>query len=376
MVFENVVGEMKRHYQVTVSEATVRRATYEAGAAAEALVNEAVARIETGGEAAAVGEKQIVVSADGTMVGLVNGEWREVKSVAVGEFSARWDALQNDYQVTTDKLSYFSRSYRAREFERQALAELHQRGATEAKMVVAVNDGAEWIQSFIDYHCPQAVRIIDFSHTLEYIAAAGKAVWGEGAPQFQPWFERMAHQLKHKPPDQTVAELQLLRPKAKSDEQKAILDRAIFYIQVRLPMMDYPHFQAKGYPIGSGSVESSHKSVVQRRLKGPGMRWAGPHIDPMLALRNLLANDRWDSTWPEIVAYRQRQLQQKRCHSHQQTADRSVGPDKPITLADVKVAPEPTAISRPTTPKEDHPWRRNLWPTREAWRWSPPRRRI
>jgi hypothetical protein len=40
----------------------------------------------------------------------------------------------------------------------------------KAATVVAVNDGAGWIQSFIDYHCPQAVRIIDFAHALGYIA--------------------------------------------------------------------------------------------------------------------------------------------------------------------------------------------------------------
>ncbi len=53
-----------------------------------------------------------------------------------------WDETGNETQVTTENMSYFSRSYRAREFERQALAELHQRGATEAKTVVAVNIAA------------------------------------------------------------------------------------------------------------------------------------------------------------------------------------------------------------------------------------------
>jgi hypothetical protein len=370
MPFDDVVDEMARHYQVTVSEATVRRATYETGEAAEALVQEDVARREKGIEAAPACENNMIVSADGTLIGLVNGEWREVKSVVVGEFSAMWDEASNETQVNTENMSYFSRSYRVREFERQALAELHQRGVTEAKTVVAVNDGAEWIQSFIDYHCPQAVRIIDFSHTMEYIAAAGKAVWGEGTPQFEQWYERMAHQLKHKPPAQTVAELRLLQPKAKTDEQRAILDRAIFYIQTRLSMMDYPHFRTEGYPIGSGSVESSHKFVVHKRLKQAGMRWAEHHVDPMLSLRNLLCNNRWDDTWPEIVAYRQRN--HKRRRSRRQQPEESATPDKPITFADVEVAPEDASHTPRTTSKENHPWRRGLWPTRESWRWSRP----
>jgi hypothetical protein len=104
--------------------------------------------------------------------------------MAVGEFSRQWDARAGEYVTHSHDLSYFSRSYRAREFEMAALAELHHRGVANAQTVVAVNDGAAWIQQFIDYHCPQAVRIIDFSHVLEYIAAAGKAIWGEGSEAF------------------------------------------------------------------------------------------------------------------------------------------------------------------------------------------------
>lgn len=367
MPFEDVVAEVARHYRVTVSEATVRRATYETGETAEALVEEEVVRRENGTVPVPVCQNNMMVSADGTLIGLVNGEWREVKSVVVGEFSAKWDEASHERQVTTENISYFSRSYRVREFERQALAELHGRGVTEAKTVVAVNDGAEWIQSFIDYHCPQAVRIIDFSHTLEYIGDAGKAVWGEGTPQFKQWYERMAHQLKSRPPTQTVAELRLLQPKARTDEQRAMLDRAIFYIQTRLTMMDYPHFRTKGYPIGSGSVESSHKFVVHKRLKQAGMRWAEHHVDPMLSLRNLLCNDRWDDTWPKIVAYRRRSQKRRRRQPEESTPSL-----KPITFANVQVAPEEGSQPAQTKPKEDHPWRRGIWPTREAWRWSRP----
>ncbi len=53
-------------------------------------------------------------------------------------------------------------------------------------------------------------------------------------------------------------------------------------------------------------------------------------------------------------------------------AEEAAIPAKSITFADVKVAPEQPPHPAKTTSKEDHPWRRGLWPTREAWRWSPP----
>jgi hypothetical protein len=58
--------------------------------------------------------------------------------------------------------------------------------------------------------------------------------------------------------------------------------------------MQYPLFQAQGWPIGSGIAESANKLVVEVRLKGAGMHWARASVNPMLALRNAVCNDRWD----------------------------------------------------------------------------------
>ena len=41
--------------------------------------------------------------------------------------------------------------------------------------------------------------------------------------------------------------------------------RLVNYLHKRKPLMDYPSYQQQGWPIGSGSVERSHKFVVQAR---------------------------------------------------------------------------------------------------------------
>lgn len=64
----------------------------------------------------------------------------------------------------------------------------------------------------------------------------------------------------------------------------------------------YAHFQAQGWPIGFGAVESANDLVVEARLKGAEMRWARGHIDPLLALRCAACNDRWDQTWTQTPA--------------------------------------------------------------------------
>ena len=374
--FQEAIEEVRHSHQTEVGEATCRRATYRHGRAAEALVKLEVARLEQEGLEEQPGPEKLLVSADGSFVRLTSGHWREVKGLAVGEFETIYEEPGAAGQVKTKKLSYFTRSYRVRDFETYALAELARRGFDQAETVVAVNDGAQWLQSFIDYHCPKAVRVLDFAHALGHVAEAGKAVMGENSPDFEPWYERCAHQLKHEPPHRTLGELSLLEPKAKREEQAKVLHGAQAYLGHRLEMIDYPYFQRRGYPIGSGSVESAHKQVVQRRLKGPGMRWAAHHVDPLLALRDLVSNGRWTEGWQDIVAFQQQEQREKR---QRRALAKQAQPMPAMTLSAFEAAaalpraniPD-QAPSTPTKKKnpKDHPWRRGLWPTKESWRWS------
>jgi hypothetical protein len=47
--------------------------------------------------------------------------------------------------------------------------EMQRRGASQAKEVYAVTDGADWLQSFLDLHWPDAVRIPDFPYAAEHL---------------------------------------------------------------------------------------------------------------------------------------------------------------------------------------------------------------
>jgi hypothetical protein len=69
--------------------------------------------------------------------------------------------------------------------------------------------------------------------------------------------------------------------------------------------MHYPTYQEMGWPIGSGSVESDNKLVVEARLKGAGMRWCRQNVNPMVVLRNVVCNREWKQTWEGSLAHRQ-----------------------------------------------------------------------
>jgi len=287
---------------VTVSEATARRQTEAAGAAAVALHDAEVARLEQGAPAPRVGPRVQQVSADGAMVPLRDGQWAEVKTLAVGTVEAARGAHGAPAVRTTD-VSYFSRLADSETFGRQALPELHRRGTATAGTVAAVLDGSAWLQAFVDLHRPDAVRILDFPHAVEHLNAAVQASLGIGAVATAAWLARHAHELKHGDPDAVLAALAALPVHDATDPAAAALarDQALGYLTARRDQIAYARFQALGLPIGSGMVESANKLVVEERLKGPGMHWARAHVDPMLALRCIAANDRWDEAWPRIA---------------------------------------------------------------------------
>lgn len=290
------------------------------------------------------------------MVQLTSGEWREVKTVTFGEFRPYWDAKERQVVTKTEQISYFSRVETADAFSRSALVEWHRRGGENAHTVVAIQDGALWIQSFIDYHCPQAVRVIDFAHALEYVATVGRAICGAETEAFQQWYARMSKQLGRQPPQRTVHELRLLQRQHPGHPEEEAIELAIRYLEKRLPMIDYPHFRRQQIPIGSGHVESGHKVVMQQRMKQAGMRWAEENLNPMLALRVALCNQTWKTTWREIDA-RVRQEKYRPKAKQTQASKQAIEPSV-VTEVDCQRL---TLLADHIRRKKRRPWRNNKW---------------
>ena len=243
---------------VQLSPATVRRRTEAAGAVAVALETAEAERILHECPVPPPGPSRLVFSADGAMVPLRHGEWAEVRTLAVGEPHVPGP----DGTVQTHTLSYFSRLTDADTFGRLALSEVARRGVLTAPQVAAVMDGAEWLQGFIDLHCQRAVRILDFAHAAQRIAEIGQAMWGEGSPAAQQWTAEQLHTLKHTGPTPVLTVLQSLR--AQQPELDGLATN-LAYLKKRIAQLDYPRFQAAGWPIGSGMVESGNKVVVEAR---------------------------------------------------------------------------------------------------------------
>lgn len=297
----------------------------------------------------------LVFSVDGAMVPLRHGAWTEVRTLAVGEVQPP-KPTRDGPRVSTTNLSYFSRRVDSSTFGDLATAELHRRGIEGARRVGAVVDGAAWCQSFIDLHYPEAMRILDFAHAAEYLTAIAQTPGPDGPLLSPVELVQLRQRLKH---DGPAAVLPRVRDVVATQPANEHLTAALAYLEARVAQMQYPQFVAEGWPIGSGMVESANKLVVEDRLKGAGMHWADANVNPLLALRNAVCNDRWDACWRVIERAQRQQVCLRRqarraARVAAAVADTPTAAAKPAPLA----APEPRAEPVAPAAKPPHPWKR------------------
>ena len=234
---------------VEMTADTVRRITETSGRQAAAIESAEAARLTKtlARPAVRVIDRLQQVSVDGAMVPIVGGTWEEVKCVAIGRVE------QKSGETKAVDLSYFARLADADRFIVEARVEMHRRGTENAREVVAVTDGAEWIQRYLDEHCPLALRIIDWTHAAGYVRAAGQAVFGVGTADCVAWTKTQLDLLWEGEAESVVAELSRLQD---DSERLAAVRDARRYLEKRMDMLRYAPFQARGYPVGSGIVES------------------------------------------------------------------------------------------------------------------------
>ena len=302
------------------------------------------------------------------MVPLVGGVWAEVKTLAIGTVTR----AENGTIHATD-LSYCSRLTDAQDFTRVTRGETHRRGTEMAGVVCAVQDGAPWIQELVAVHRPDAVRILDFAHAVQQIGLVGQATWGAGSAAATAWLDMQCHTLKHGTPDQVLAAIRAVPvDEAPVPAQAAAKrDAVLGYLESRRGQIAYAVFQAAGYPIGSGIVESANKLVVEARLKGSGMHWARRNVNGMVALRALVCSQRWGEGWAAIWAHWQAERAMRRARRARSAPAQVVPTPVVAPLERPPSAPMVTPRTRPQhqlvvngRPTPNHPWRRRFLPSR------------
>jgi len=88
--------------------------------------------------------------------------------------------------------------------------------------------------------------------------------------RFEGWLKAQAHELKTGEAAVVLAEVERLRTLMQQmgwQEAVKLIDKSLHYLHQRQEMMRYAHFQAQGYPIGSGSAGEWGERQQARRAE-------------------------------------------------------------------------------------------------------------
>lgn len=196
--------------------------------------------------------------------------WRDLKVGAW--FTTTVEPPQNpddDWEIHATDISYYCDICEASQFGELLWATGCQRQAQLAQELIFLGDGAEWIWNLVREHYPEAVQIVDWFHATEYIAPVASAAFATEAQQ-QAWIKQVRTHLWDGELDSVIAAFERFTDHHRAAEAAS---KAVTYFTNNRQRMDYPTYRAKGYQIGSGTIESGCKQIVSQRLKVAGAIW-------------------------------------------------------------------------------------------------------
>jgi hypothetical protein len=200
-----------------------------------------------------------------------------------------------------DGVRYLAGLYPLDDLGQQMRRQGAQVGMDAADVWIALSDGGNGLEKFVDVYFPRAVKILDFHHVTGHLADFAKA-FREG-PQSERLLSAWCHILKHAGGAQMIKVIERLDRKKMSAQAQAEQDKLLNYLRNHVGRMDYPTYLKKGWQIGSGAIESACKTVVNQRLCLGGMRWGETGSDAVAHLRALYRSDaeQWESFWAQAA---------------------------------------------------------------------------
>ncbi|HTB23124.1 MAG TPA: hypothetical protein VK914_10505 [bacterium] len=183
------------------------------------------------------------------------------------------------------------------EFGRRLHWEALRGGLGRAKARLVVGDGAAWIWNLAQDRWPGASELLDFYHASEHLWALGRTLHGEDEAAAAGWAQPLRHQMRHGGERKVLARIAAL--KVPPGEAGKVVAREQNYFAAHAERMNYHALHRRGWPIGSGAVESACRQR-QCRFKRPGQFWTPKGMLHLAALTEARHNQHWDELWNSI----------------------------------------------------------------------------
>lgn len=237
-----------------------------------------------------VKEEVVYAEVDGSMILTREQGWKETK---VGRIFKSQDCLiENEGRGYIHQSQYVAYLGGKKTFC-QTMDELLDDfgGNALADRLVFITDGATWIHNWSKDIFPRAVHVLDYFHASEHLYGFVK-LYFKDTHEGKQWAKRQEGLLLNSQAGQVITTLKKLGKGNKQAEKAR--ENLINYYQTNRERMDYARYRKIGSGIiGSGAIESAHRTVVQKRLKQSGQRWGMPGAQHVLNLRVVYMNGQW-----------------------------------------------------------------------------------
>jgi hypothetical protein len=219
-------------------------------------------------------------------------EWHELK---LGVFYRHEESghTEGGRGLLTDKI-VVSWQETALELGRRLNWEALREGLGRARQILFLADGAEWAWNLKKDRWKAAAELLDFYHGSEHLWDLGRALHGETQPTLSQWVEPLRHQMRHGKEKQVLRQIADLKKRQK--ETGKVIRREQNYFQNHSGRMNYQEIANRGWPIGSGAVESACRQK-QCRFKRCGQFWTREGLRNLCALDEARRNHHWDELW-------------------------------------------------------------------------------
>jgi hypothetical protein len=176
-------------------------------------------------------------------------------------------------------------------------------GLTPLSQVVVPGDGAKGLREAVLATFPEAQYILDQPHLKSHLYDTATALGLEESSR-HAWVSDHLDRFWAGEVDQVLATWH----QRQADDPNERLRQLIDHVRRFEDCVDYGAYHERGWPLGSGEVESAHRYVPQERLKIADACWNPDNVNPMLALRVVRTNDWWEEFWGWRLAQRQAQV--------------------------------------------------------------------
>jgi hypothetical protein len=179
-------------------------------------------------------------------------------------------------------------------------AEAVRRGRFEARRVIVLGDGAQWVKNLAALHFPQAQFILDYYHATEHVGDLCRALFDRDLRQVERYRDRWTDCLWEGNVETLIQEARAALPRDARAKPEARTQ--IAYFEKNQDFMRYADFRAQGLFIGSGVVEGACKHLIGDRFKQSGMEWTVRGANAIIADRVAILSGRYEQFWEQRAA--------------------------------------------------------------------------